>query len=232
MLCFAFALAAFGLGWLGVPELARVLLERRKNYKVSNSGALLYPGAATTMPRPFAAPLWAERLLSGLALACMAAVYLLFMQPLPCSLALFGFALVETACICDIKARIIPWETCFALLGLAVPFRLAMGNVSGLLQSICLALAVLLALVTCNVVSRRLHSSTAIGLGDLRLIPALCLFGGLDGSFLGIFACTLFMGCYAILALAMKWATPKSGIPLAPGLALWFALGTLWCAFA
>lgn len=231
MICLAFVFFAFALGWLGVPELARLLLERRHDYRLSDSGALLYPASSTSMPRLCMAPLQAERFFSALALACMAIICGNCLDPLPSSLVLLGFALMEVACICDLRARIIPWELCLAALGLAVPYCLARDGVSGLLCSILLAVALLVALACCNVVSRRLHSSTAIGIGDLRLMPALCLFGGLEGSLLGMFSCALLMGGYAILALAMKWATPQSGVPLAPGLALWFALGSLSCAF-
>lgn len=225
MACFALALFAFFIGWFAVPELARLLLERRKKYRLSDSGAILYPSSSTTMPRPFAAPLIACRFLCGTGLACMAALCWNFMEPLPCSLALSGFALMETACVCDLKARIIPWELCLVMLMLAIPFRLATGSVEELVASVALALLLLFLFEACNLVSRRLHSSTAIGLGDLRMIPALCMFGGLEGTLVGMFSCSALMGAYAVLALAMKWATPRSGIPFAPGLAVWFVVG-------
>lgn len=230
MVCLVFVVFAFVLGWLGVPELARLLLERRHDYRMSDSGAILYPASSTSMPRLCSASPQAERLFSALALACMAVICQNCLDSLPSLLVLIGFALMEAACICDLRARIIPWELCLAALGLAVAYCLVRDGISGLLCSILLALVLLMMLACCNIASRHLHSSTAIGLGDLRLIPALCLFGGLEGSLLGMFACALLMGCYAILVLAMKWATPHSGVPLAPGLTVWFAIGSLSCA--
>lgn len=227
MACFAVALLAFALGWFAVPELARLLLERRKRYKISDSGAILYPDSSTTMPRLFAVPMPTCRIACGTGLACMAALCWSKMGALSCSLALSGFAIMETVCVCDLKARVIPWELCLVLLVLAVPFRIATGSAAEFAASVALAALLLLLFETCNLVSRRLHSSSAIGLGDLRLIPALCLFGGFEGSLLGMFSCSVLMGAYAILALAMKWATPRSGIPFAPGLAVWFAIGSL-----
>lgn len=231
----ALAVAFFLLGWTLVPKVARFLLRRRETAPSNDTGALSTSVSASTASRiagrgvKGGAPPKIERLLLGSALACMAFCCALLLPPLPSMLAILGLATAETACICDIREKIIPWECCLAMLILGIGFRLSLGPPSELIAAFALAVLLAALLSACNFISARLHSTQAIGAGDLRLIPALCCFGGVQGSLMGMFACASVMGVVATLALALKWATPRTGIPLAPGLALWLVAGVFAC---
>lgn len=165
------------------------------------------------------------RAVCGSALVCLSVPSWLLLAPVPCVLVSIGFVLMEATCICDIRAGIIPWEACLAMSALAIPFRVMSESPSSLLPACSLAVVLVFAFSLCNVGSRRFCSSPAIGAGDLRLIPALCVFCGLQGSLTGMFACATAMGACALFVLAMRWATPRTGIPLAPGLAIWLVTG-------
>lgn len=229
MVCFT--IAAFFLGWAWAPMLARVLLRRRGSSGTSDTGAVLRADAVPTAPvsavRSRRLSARVRRVICGSAAASMAIPCWSLLEPFSCVLSVFGFVLMETVLICDLEARIIPWELCLGALAFGLPFCYSIWGSSGVLSSAALAALVLACLFLCNMASAHMRSSPAIGAGDLRLIPALCLFGGFQGSMLGMLACSMAMGIFAVLVLALKWATPRSGIPMAPGLMLWFVIGVL-----
>lgn len=198
------------LGACGVPELARLLLTQR-----------LGPQPAQTVR---------GRLLCALPLAIAAALSRAHLEPAPGLFAVLGLAFMEAVLLCDLRERIIPWELCAGMLACALFFQLAAGAGSELLASALFALVLVAALSLCNIASRHLSEPAAIGAGDLRLIPALCIFGGIQGSFLGMLACAVLMGAWALVLLFMRRTTPRSKIPLAPGLTLWFVVGVCFCA--
>lgn len=205
----ALVAVAIVLGACGVPGLARLLLTRR-----------LGPQPAQTTR---------VRLFCALALAAAMTFSRIYLEPTPGLFAVLGLAFMEAVLLCDLRARIIPWELCAGMLACALFFQLAADAGSELLASALLALVLVAALSLCNIASRHLSEPAAIGAGDLRLIPALSIFGGIQGSFLGMLACAVLMGASALVLLLMRRATPRSKIPLAPGLALWFVVGVCSC---
>ena len=75
--------------------------------------------------------------------------------------------------------------------------------------------------------ARRLGKPQPLGSGDVRLLPALCLFSGFQGSFAGMFACSLAMGAAAIAILLRRKAI-DAHVPMMPGFVVWYCAG-LFC---
>ena len=132
---------------------------------------------------------------------------------------------------CDIKARLIPWQLCAALMVVAALFALCGPSEGGpafmnLAMGALIGLLVYIACRAVNGAMRFLTGAGAIGQGDLRLMPALCVLCGMYGSLVGFAAATVVMLILAVVAL-VKGATKRDYIPYAPGLAVWALCGTL-----
>ncbi|MGN0073320.1 MAG: prepilin peptidase [Coriobacteriales bacterium] len=134
-------------------------------------------------------------------------------------------ALMESVFLCDMRARIIPWQLCL-LFGLAgVLFSLSVSGVHGLGVSLVTALAMSLVLQITNSAMSYLGGRPAIGDGDLRFIPMICIFSGLAGTLYGFVGASLVMGLVAAATILFKGGNRKSYVPYAPGLSCWYAIG-------
>lgn len=128
--------------------------------------------------------------------------------------------------LCDLKARIIPRELCAciaALGGLSLYLRHGLSALAGGVVAAIVIEAIVLVTSLC---ARAIGPEDALGAGDLKLIAALCVCSGLEGSFTGALCCSLFMACCAAVSIAL--GKGKSGyLPLAPGLFIWFVVGCI-----
>lgn len=136
---------------------------------------------------------------------------------------------------CDIKAKLIPWQLCLALGILAAGFAVcgkaptlqpwaSLGVLGNLACGGVLGVAVYIACKAVNGLMRALTGAGAIGMGDLRLMPMLCVLCGLHGSIAGFCAASATMLVIAVVALA-RGANRHSYVPYAPGLAVWALVG-------
>lgn len=169
------------------------------------------------------------------AAAAMSAVGMLGAQlSCPAGALVLGAAAWAAMCAilaCDIRAKLIPWQLCAALMALACMFALCGPSDGGpawqnLLAGLLLGALAYAACKGVNGAMRFLTGAGAIGQGDLRLMPALCALCGLHGSLAGFAAATALMLALAVVALA-RGATRRDYIPYAPGLAAWALVGML-----
>ncbi|MGI6031961.1 MAG: hypothetical protein ACOX69_00875 [Coriobacteriales bacterium] len=199
----AYAAAAFAGAALVAPQLARLLLSRREQ------------------------PLSPIKPLARLALAALSTAGACGMlwehDALATALLLAGLIIMEALVICDIRARILPWEGCLMLGVLGVLLRLLDG---GLLTSIALAALVFAALFGSSVLVSH-GKSRALGWGDLRLIPALVLIGGPAGTICGGLACAVAACAHALVCLVAQRGSASDAFPLGPSLLVWFLVVAL-----
>lgn len=146
-------------------------------------------------------------------------------NPVGCTSALVAGMAMEATFLCDMQARIIPWQLTLSFGLASMLFALSVGGLQGLLTSLAVAFAMYLLLAVANSIMQHLNGSPAIGDGDLRFIPMICLFSGLAGTFWGFIGASIVMGLIAVVAVAFKGGTRKSYIPYAPGLSCWFVIG-------
>lgn len=148
-------------------------------------------------------------------------------NPAGCAAALVAGMAMEATFLCDMRARLIPWQLT-GIFGVAsAVFALSVGGIQGFATSLAVAFAMYLILNITNSFMQYLNGSPAIGSGDLRFIPMICLFSGLMGTFWGFVGASVVMGVIALIAVLFKGGTRKSYIPYAPGLSCWFAIGLL-----
>ncbi len=129
--------------------------------------------------------------------------------------------------ICDVRARIIPYQACIAY-GLASIAWVIVTQPFDVVFSSCLlalASAVVLSLVERGALA--LTSVSAIGAGDRRLIPLICFQVGLAGLFPGLIGLCLVAGIMASIAL-FHGASRRAYLPFAPALVSFALVGTLW----
>lgn len=231
-----FGLAAFVLGWAAIVPLARALLSRRispqKRRKALPGQAVPFPCTPPRRASTASSPHHTvPRLASASALSLSALlVWNAERTPLGGCALIAGASCLLVACCCDCRARIIPWETCAALLVSGCAFALAELGAQALLFSLIASGICIGMLGLARLVARRRKRPCPVGAGDLRLLPGLFAFGTLYDSLCGAFCCSLFMAAWALGALALararKTAVPAA-LPMAPGFFLWFLASTL-----
>lgn len=147
--------------------------------------------------------------------------------PLTLASGLLAGALMEQVFLCDMRARLIPWQTS-ALFGIAaIVFSLSVSGLEGLGVSLFTALGMSLLLQVTNRFMSFLGGRPAIGDGDLRIIPLICIFSGLAGTLYGFVGASLAMGVVALATVLFKGGNRKSYVPYAPGLSCWYAIGLI-----
>ena len=108
------------------------------------------------------------------------------------------------ALACDVRARILPWELCLAMLVLGCAYSLLVREPAELLMALSLAAALDTALVLLRLIAGHMGLSEPVGEGDLRFMPGLFALCGFAGSVRGALACSLVMGAWAFAVLARK----------------------------
>ena len=138
-------------------------------------------------------------------------------------LAFCGVAMAVSV-VCDLRARMIPLECCAALLAAGATFQFLVAGFSGLLMGCAVAAAVFAVCWVANSVSRAVGGS--VGQGDVRCMAALSVLCG-PASLVGAAACYIAAALFSAAGLVTHRLDRKSGIPMAPFLALWLVFGTV-----
>ena len=166
------------------------------------------------------------RLLCGIALALVAAILAMGNAgAIGCIAGVVAGAAMESTFLTDMRARIIPWQTTLVFGVCAALFALDLHWLEGLAASLITALALYLLLNLTNAAMQFVSGSPAIGGGDLRFIPMICIFSGLAGSIWGFIGASVVMALIALVTVLFKHGNRKSYVPYAPGLSCWFAIG-------
>ena len=211
------ALAALILGWAVVPRVAVFLLRHRsivvRRTLIPTCSRAGRPPQRANRLHASEVRTYLVRVACAVSLVVFSRIAFQILPPLLCLLATLGAACMGVALLCDLVARIIPWEVSAALLVLGTVFVLA--------QTLAGGAAVM------NWGARRLGKPQPLGSGDVRLLPALCLFSGFQGSFAGMFACSLAMGAAAI-AILLRHKAIDAHVPMMPGFVVWYCVG-LFC---
>lgn len=173
------------------------------------------------------------RLLCGTCLALIAALLAgTATGPIGCIAGITAGAAMESTFLTDMRARLIPWQTSLAFGVAAALFALDLHGLEGLGISLLVAVGMYLLLSFTNTAMQFVSGSPAIGGGDLRFIPMICIFSGLAGSIWGFIGASLVMALIALVTVLFKHGNRKSYIPYAPGLSCWFAIGLFVQALA
>lgn len=173
------------------------------------------------------------RLACGVCLALAAAILAKGgINPVGCLAGIITGAAMESTFISDMKTRLIPWQTTLVFGTAAAIFALSTHGIEGLGVSLATGLAMYLLLSVTNKAMQFVSGSPAIGNGDLRFIPMICIFSGLAGSVWGFMGASLVMALIALITVLFKDGDRKSYLPYAPGLGCWYAIGLVAQVFA
>ncbi len=168
------------------------------------------------------------RMICGASLALIAAFLALAdVGILACLSATVAGAVMISTLLCDMQARLIPWQLCIAFGAASVIFAACMGGVSSIATSIACAAAMYILLNITNCAMQFVSGSPAIGSGDLRFIPMICVFSGLTGTIWGFMGASVVMALIALTTVLFKGGNLKSYVPYAPGLSCWYAIGLI-----
>lgn len=133
------------------------------------------------------------------------------------------FALL-TAALCDVAARVIPWETCVAIAGAGAALQLASCGLASLLAGAAFGAAVMFLCAAANRIGNRLGRGSQVGGGDVRCMAALSLASG-SAAFAGFAACFLVVALFALAGLVLGKLKGAATVPLAPFFCVWLWVG-------
>lgn len=170
-------------------------------------------------------PGFVQRTLCGLVLAFAALICSIASNP---AIALSGFAavaLMEVMMITDLRVKLIPFETTAVFWVFALIFGLVSGPLIDFGYGLLAGFAILFVLMLADFLCRALGGTVGVGMGDLRLLPAIAIFSGLWGTVVGFIAASILSLFMALYVLIFKHGNRKSTIPYAPGLCLWCVVG-------
>lgn len=204
-------------------ELARVGIighaRDDKEYVRINETKWSYPATARTR----------LYLAAALAALCAAMLYPLTQPGAPSPwVALAGVPLMSIVLViacCDWRSMTIPYQLCALAALPSIALALITWGPSGFLTAAGWAVGITATVWLLAKVLGAFGLKGAIGSGDLRLMPWLCLPCGLVGSFCGLAACCAAMGIMGAGMWALKLVNRKSRLPMAPGLCVWIAVG-------
>lgn len=125
--------------------------------------------------------------------------------------------------VCDLRARMIPLECCAALLVAGGAYQLLRHGSIGIAEGAVAAAAVLAVCWTANRIARK--SGGSVGFGDIRCMTALAFACG-PATLLGAAACYVSACTFSIVGMLMHRLGRRDGIPMAPFLSIWLAVGT------
>ena len=164
------------------------------------------------------------------ALLCAAVPFVLAAGGRPIETVAAGCALglvLAAVVICDMRARVIPYQTCIAYGAVAALWVAMERGPLDLLPSAALCVAAAAILAAAEQTAVKVTLASAVGAGDRRLIPLICLQVGLPGLLPGLAALCAVAGAMALAALA-RGAGKRSYLPFAPALYAFAAVGTVW----
>ena len=143
------------------------------------------------------------------------------------ALCITAFLVLHVAVYCDCMARIIPTELAVALACCGLCLCMANGGLAVLCGRLAAALFVLGILCLCNLASRLRHAQPAFGGGDLKTLPPLALFGGVEALLAGMLACSLITACVGTSFALARRKLRGTHVPLAPGMLVCLFVTTL-----
>lgn len=127
--------------------------------------------------------------------------------------------------VCDMRTHTIPLEACAVLLLGGMLFQASTEGVEGVLCGMLAALVIVGATAAVNRAMRIRFPRGAVGRGDMRCMGALAVATG-SGAACGFAACYVLAGLVALLGCLTKRLSVSDGVPMAPFLAVWLAVGT------
>lgn len=171
---------------------------------------------------------WQHRVLCAALVGALAGTCALFSSSwVTRAILLIGILALVCGVLSDIQARVIPVECCIVLALAGVAFQTILCGWSGLLFGMLAALFVAIFCWATNCLLSR-QESCAIGQGDMRLMVALSLMSG-EAALSGAFVSYLLAALVSLVGLCTKRLKLRSGVPMAPFLALWFVVGAGVC---
>lgn len=181
-------------------------------------------------------PAWtAPESAAGWAFGCMPALACAIVAPTagPAGICAFAAATCAASCaaLCDMSARIIPWEACLALAAGGAAWQWTCGGSAALASSALAFAACAAAMALC----RAIVPKGSIGAGDMRMICACGAACG-TGTAMAAGAMALIWTVWTVSMAARGKALSGAKVPLGPsiaaGCAMGMALPQLAAAFA
>ena len=139
-----------------------------------------------------------------------------------CLLCVCG-AVMASGVVCDLRARVIPLECCAALLVVGGAYQLLRHGSAGIAEGVVAAAVVLAGCWVANLVAHK--SGGLVGFGDIRCMTALAFACG-PATLLGAAACYASACAFSLAGMLMHRLGRRDGIPMAPFLSIWLAVGT------
>lgn len=138
-------------------------------------------------------------------------------------------AAVLLAAACDLAARAIPRETCWAVGAAGALLQMVTAGPAALAAGALFGGAVAALCALCNRMALRRGRACAVGGGDVRCMAALSLASGYD-AFGGFALCFSVAAACAVAGVATRRLHPAATVPLAPFFCLWaaFGAGSVW----
>ena len=133
-------------------------------------------------------------------------------------LSICAFAMA-VAVLCDVRARLIPFETCGVLAFAGSILQIQIGGFAGLtVGAVCAGVI----MAGCGIANRMLRrSGEAVGWGDVRCMGALSLASG-ELAPLGFALSYGLAALYGLCGLAARTLSWSDGMPMAPFFVAWF----------
>lgn len=128
------------------------------------------------------------------------------------------------ATVCDLRARIIPFETCVVVAVAGTAFQAVFKGLPALGAGALFAVVVVAGCSIANRFCRARCPTDAIGRGDIRCMAALSLATGM-GAFCGFVVCYTCAALFALAGCLLHRLGLKDGVPMAPFLSVWFVCG-------
>lgn len=129
-----------------------------------------------------------------------------------------------TATVCDLRARVIPIETCVAVAVAGSVFQVVFRGLPALGAGALFAVVIVAGCSILNRLCRARCPTDAVGRGDIRCMAALSLASGM-GAFCGFVVCYLAAALFALVGCLLHRLGLKDGVPMAPFLSAWFVCG-------
>ena len=147
------------------------------------------------------------------------------------SLASVIAVLLTSICVCDLRARIIPYQLCGLYAVVSLAWVLTAKTFADIPFSLYVALASAVGVAIIEQIAIRITGESAIGAGDRRLIPIIAFQVGMSGLIAGLLAMCA-TGLVMAICTLIRGGNRRSYMPFAPPLYAWVIAGTITCVIA
>lgn len=172
------------------------------------------------------------------ALACGAVFFLITFAPLfldeyasvtPAMQAFWAvfFAVSYVITLMDLKARIIPWELCGALLILGIAYQGLFFGIKPLLISVVVGIIVYIVFELLEKALAAFGNLGSIGGGDMRILIPIIVSLGVPNVFYGLLAMSVALVVFWLVGKIARKINRKTLIPLAPFFTIWLMSGLI-----